>query len=473
MIDPSLYHSSNCADDIFRELYAGYEDRLRVNRLLDFDDMLAFSYELLNERKDIRAMWQERFRYILIDEFQDINKIQYEIVKLLAGDTENVFVVGDDDQSIYRFRGARPEIMLGFEKDFPTAGRFELGMNYRCSEEIVDCARRLIDHNSRRFRKNLRAARGHKVPVVWRQPMNVSQECTDIIEGIRFYKERGIGYEDMAVIFRTSVQPRLLAGRLMEYDIPFHMRDVIPNVFEHWIAQNIMSYLRLAAGCTDRKVFLTVMNRPKRYISRDMITRGKVDLQELKRQSYGTRWLFEKIDKLEMDLLLMRKMEPFQAIEYIRRGIGYEDYLREYARFRRMNEEDLFEILEQIQETARDYHSTEEWFDYIKEYGEELRKQIDAGRKEEKEGVTLTTMHSSKGLEYEVVFIMDVNEGIIPHKKAVKDADLEEERRLFYVALTRARTYLFLYSVQEMYQKQADVSRYIRETGVDVKSLKT
>lgn len=274
----------------------------------------------------------------------------------------------------------------------------------------------------------------------------------------------------MAVIFRTNTQPRLLVGRLMEYNIPFQMRDVIPNIFDHWIARNILTYIKLAMGNRDRKLFLQVMNRPKRYISRSMITEPKVDLKKLKQQTFGKKWLYEKIDKLEMDLYLLRKMEPYAAIQYIRNGIGYEDYMNEYAQFRRMNPDDLEEVLNQIQESAKEYHSFEEWFAYIESYGEELRKQMEAGR-QQKSGVTLTTMHSSKGLEYEVVFVMDINEGVTPHKKAVKEADLEEERRLFYVAVTRAKTYLFLYSVKELYQKDAQISRYIGELRYDKKEF--
>lgn len=467
MISLPLYHSTNCSDDIFVKIYDGYEKRLRENQFLDYDDMLVFCYELLRDREDIRRLWQKRFQYILIDEFQDINRIQYEIVKMLTGERKNLFIVGDDDQSIYRFRGARPEIMLSFDRDFPGVKKIALGINYRCSQEIVESASRLISHNTKRFEKNLTADRGAKVPVVYRQFQTVSEECSDIIGGIRFYQQKGVAPEDMAVIFRTNTQPRLLVGRLMEYNIPFQMRDVIPNIFEHWIAKNIIAYLRLASGERDRAIFLQVMNRPKRYIGRKMLPDAQVDFEALKRQTFGKRWLYEKIDKLEMDLYLLRKMEPYAAITYIRNGIGYEDYLAEYAQFRKMNLEDLLEVLDQIQETAKECHSFEEWFGYIDSYGEELQKQMEAGKREDKKGVTLTTMHSSKGLEYEVVFIMDINEGVTPHKKAVKEADLEEERRLMYVALTRAKTYLFLYSVKELFQKEAKVSRYIGEIRSD------
>ncbi len=470
MMSLSYYHSNNCSDELFAQIYEGYEKRLREENLIDFDDMLVFCYELLKEREDIRTLWQNKFQHILIDEFQDINKVQYEIIRMLAGKGDHLFIVGDDDQSIYRFRGARPEIMLGFEKDYPEAKKVILNTNYRCSEEIVEGAEHLISHNTKRFPKNMQAARGSKIPITFRNLKDAGEECTDILKGIRFYYKKGIPLEDMAVIFRTNTQPRLLVGRLMEYNIPFQMRDVIPNIFDHWIARNILTYIKLAMGNRDRKLFFQVMNRPKRYISRSMITEPQVDLKKLKQQTFGKKWLYEKIDKLEMDLYLLRKMEPYAAIQYIRNGIGYEDYMNEYAQFRRMNPDDLEEVLNQIQESAKEYHSFEEWFAYIESYGEELRKQMEAGR-QQKSGVTLTTMHSSKGLEYEVVFVMDINEGVTPHKKAVKEADLEEERRLFYVAVTRAKTYLFLYSVKELYQKDAQISRYIGELRYDKKEF--
>ena len=463
MISLSLYHSNNLADELFRQIYDGYERKLREAGYLDFDDMLVFCHELLRQRPDILRMWRDRFPYILIDEFQDINRVQYEIVKMLAGERSNLFVVGDDDQSIYRFRGSRPEIMLGFEKDFRETKKYLLNTNYRSTEEIVKSAQRLIIHNKKRFDKNMVSARGSKVPVVYRHMDNTSAECNDIIEGIRFYAGKGISYEDMAVIYRTNTQPRLLVGRLMEYNIPFQMRDFLPDIFEHWIAKNVISYLKLARGQRERSLFLSVMNRPKRYISRSLLTENLVDFRRLRGSCSGKGWLLEKVDKMETDLRVMGRKNPYDAISYLRKSVGYEEYLEEYAGYRRMNPEDLLEVMDQIHETSRGYDTFEQWFRCVEEYGEERKKQLEAGTKRDRKGVTLTTMHSSKGLEYELVFIIDSNEGICPHKKAVKEADLEEERRLYYVAMTRARTYLYLYSVKELYQKKANPSRYINE----------
>lgn len=462
MMSLPYFHSSICSDDQFARLARGYEERIRREKKIDFDDMLVFCYELLTNRPDILAMWRERFRYILIDEFQDINRVQYEVVKLLAGEEKNVFVVGDDDQSIYRFRGARPELMQAFEKDFPHCSRIVLGVNYRCSKEIVDAASVLIRHNEKRYAKDLTAARGSRVPVVRKVFDEVSGESDSIVRGIKFYHDKGIPFSQMAVIYRTNTQPRQLVGRLMEFGIPFMMKDNIPNIFDHWIARNLMTYLRLSQGQMDRASFLQIMNRPKRYISRSMVTDSKVDFCKLKEEAAGKPWLFDKIDRMEMDLRLIGSMEPYAAIQYIRTGIGYEDYLKDYADYRQMDSDGLFEVLNEIHESARDFHSMEEWSSYIDRYGEELKKQ-QRNRRKDSDGITLTTMHSSKGLEYEVVFVIDINEGITPHRKAVKEADLEEERRLFYVALTRAKTYLFLYSVRELYRKEAQISRYIGE----------
>ena len=183
--------------------------------------MLVMCYELFKERKDILSAWQDKYRYILIDEFQDINRIQYEIVKMLALPGNNLFIVGDDDQSIYRFRGAKPELMLGFERDYPDAKKILLDTNYRCSRQIVEAAGRVISHNRTRFPKEIKAARGNGHPVIikaWQEPMD---ETLGIVTEIRDYASMGISYNDMAVLYRTNVGPRLLISKLMEYNIPF------------------------------------------------------------------------------------------------------------------------------------------------------------------------------------------------------------------------------------------------------------
>lgn len=207
LLNLDYYYAKNCSEAVFKKLYHGYEERLRKSGLLDFDDMLVMCYELLKEREDILAAWQNKYRYILIDEFQDINRIQYEIVKMLARPRNNLFIVGDDDQSIYRFRGAKPEIMLGFERDYPDAKTLLLDTNYRSSRQIVEAAGRVISHNRTRFPKKIRAARGDGRDVIIREWPSPSEENLAIASELRDYYDMGVPYENMAVLYRTNLAP--------------------------------------------------------------------------------------------------------------------------------------------------------------------------------------------------------------------------------------------------------------------------
>jgi len=470
-MDLEHYYSINCSEEIFKKIYQAYESRLRSSNLIDFDDMLTLCYELLVKREDILAVWQKKFQYILIDEFQDINKVQYDIIRLLALPENNLFIVGDDDQSIYRFRGAKPEIMLSFHKDYPEGKKVLLGVNYRSTEKIVECAASLVKNNTKRFPKEIHARQRGGQDVVIKSFKELKEQNSMVVANILQYCKAGIPFSDMAVLFRTNTQPRALIDKLMEYNVPFHMKDMIPNLYDHWIAVNIITYIKLAMGYRDRGLFLQIANRPKRYLSRECFADSKVDFIKL-RDFYGDKeWMLDRIDKLEYDLKLMKDMGPFAAINYIRKGIGYEDYLTEYAAFRRIKAEELFDTLNELQDSAREYKTYEEWFRHISEYQEELKRQAQ-NQKKEKNSVALVTMHSSKGLEYSAVFIIDANEGITPHRKAMLETDMEEERRLFYVAVTRAKEYLHIYSVKERYNKELACSRFVGEMLLDRDCLK-
>jgi len=465
------YYSMNCSEEVFRVIYRKYEEKLRRANLIDFDDMLVFCYELFKERPDILAAWQKRFEYILIDEFQDINQVQYDIVRMLAMPEDNLFIVGDDDQSIYRFRGAKPEIMLNFEKDYKQTKKVLLDINYRSSVAIVDTALRVIKNNRNRFAKSIRTINGNGAEVVYRTFDGQPEENKDIVENILRYTKSGYEFSDIAVLFRTNTQSRLLIEKLMEYNIPFTMRDSIPNIYEHWITGNIISYIRIAMGSKDRKEFLQIINRPKRYVSREYINTTEISLEKLKEVYKDKEWMQERIEKLEYDIKLLGRMDTYSAINYIRKGIGYEEYLAEYADFRKIKVEDLMDVLDEIQESSKNYKTFEDWFAHIEEYTIEIREQ-EKNKQMDANSVSLSTMHSSKGLEYKLVFIIDANEGITPHKKAVVDADLEEERRMFYVAMTRAKEQLFIYSLKERFNKKLEISRFVGESLVDSDELK-
>ena len=456
------YYSKNCPDAVFRQLYAGYEDKMRRAGLIDFDDMMVLCLELFTERKDILSAWQRRYRYILIDEFQDINRLQYEIVRMLAKPEDNLFIVGDDDQSIYRFRGAKPEIMLGFERDYPGAGRILLDVNYRSTEEIVAPALRLIGENQKRFSKAIHTTGRHGKNVITKLWQDPGEENLAIAREIQLYLQSGVRPGDIAVLYRTNAGPRFLMEKLMEYNLPFRTRDTVPNLYEHWISRNILTYIRIAMGSRAREDILQVINRPKRYISREAMPDETVSFEKMKAFYADKDWIAERIESLEGDLRAIARMSPLAAVNYIRQGMGYDEYLIEYATFRRMRPEELLETADELKESAAGFKTFDEWFAHIEAYKEELLRQA-AQRRTETDAITLATMHSAKGLEFPIVYILDANEGITPHSRAMLDEDMEEERRLFYVAMTRAKTRLHVYAVRERYHKKAEVSRFVWE----------
>ncbi len=473
MVSLDHYYSQNCSESMFKKMYQGYEERMRRDGLLDFDDMLVMCHELFVRRKDILKAWQNKFQYILIDEFQDINKVQYEIVKMLALPCNNLFIVGDDDQSVYRFRGAKPEIMLGFTKDYPEARTVLLGTNYRSTKEIVDTATMLINHNAKRYKKKLTAARGAGKPVITSGSKEPQEETLRIVEEIQDYVRAGYCLEDMAILYRTNLNPRLMVEKLMEYNIPFTMKDSLPNLYEHWISKNVLAYIQAARGDLRRGNILAVINRPNRYISRDALDGREISWNQVKSFYQDKGWMVERIEQLEYDLLMIKSMPPAAAVNYIRKAVGYDDYIKEYARFRRMKEEELLDVLEQLKESAAGFSTMDAWFSHMEEYKDKLQEQARL-QKSAPEGVSLMTMHSSKGLEFKIVYILDANEGITPHRKAVLEADMEEERRMFYVAMTRAKERLHVCYVQERYGRKQEKSRFIGEyLGSDDSSVKS
>lgn len=464
------YYSTNCPEDIFRKIYKEYDNKLRMAKLIDFDDMLVFCYELFKERKDILTAWQSKYQYILIDEFQDINKIQYDIIRMLAAPSNNLFIVGDDDQSIYRFRGAKPEIMLNFSKDYKNAKSVLLDTNYRSTKAIVEGAVRVIKNNKSRFDKVINTTNGEGIPITIKKFKDQNDENKEILDKIIDYRNKGENFSDIAILYRTNTQPRILIERLMEYNIPFKMRDALPNIYEHWITKNIISYINISMGSRERKEFLQIINRPKRYVSRECIDSMQISFENMSEYYKDKDWMVERIDKLAYDVKMLAKMPPYAAINYIRQGIGYEAYLKEYAEYRKIKPEELIDTLNEIQESAKAFKTYEEWFTHIEEYTNELRAQV-KNRNSNYNSVSLATMHSSKGLEYKKVFIIDVNEGITPFRKAVVEADIEEERRMFYVALTRAKDELYVYSLEERLGKKMEVSRFIGELIVSKQEL--
>ena len=463
------YYATTCGADVFRKIYEAYQDSLQKKRLLDFDDMLLLTYELFQKRPDILKAWQNKYKYILVDEFQDINQIQYDIVRLLASPENNLFMVGDDDQSIYGFRGSKSEIMLHVPKDYPKLKQVNLGVNYRCHKDIIEAAGRVIRHNENRYAKEIMADPNQKSKKGYVRFLEFDQQFQEIqyiLKSIDNHVKEGGNLSDIAILFRTNTQPRFLMEQLMSYNVPFRAKDRIPNLYNHWIAKDLFTYIRIAQGSRQRGDLLNIMNKPKRYIGRDSLYADLISFDEWEKMYDEQPWIAERIEKLAMDVRLLERMSPYAAINYVRHGIGYEDYLAEVAEYRGIDKTDLYDILDEIQAGAKGFSNYQAWELHIKECEEEL-KAMNKRQNAQENAVTLATLHSSKGLEFQKVFIIDANEGVMPYKKSVLPQDVEEERRLFYVGMTRAITDLNICWVKNFNTKEAVVSRFVVEAKGD------
>lgn len=412
------YYSACMPQEKFREIYEAYEKWRKENKKLDFDDLMVQCKRLFLERPEVLRAWQQKFQYILIDEFQDISPVQYEIVRMLALPENNLFIVGDDDQSIYQFRGAKPEIMLNFPKDYPGAAQVVLDKNYRSTEFIVKRSQCLIHHNKKRYEKAISTDNEKGDPVAIRGYKNPREEMRAVAEELREAEKNGCPYEEMALLFRTNLGCRTAVEELMEAQIPFQMRDAFEEATVSFDA--LLEY----------------------YEEKD--------------------WMCQRIRKLEQDITTLTHLSPFGAVNYIRYAIGYEQYVKEYAAYRHLKEDDLISVLDELQEAAKSQKSIEGWFAHIEEYQQKM-KEKQKQRAESAEGVMVSTLHSVKGLEYDKVYLLDVNEGVMPYQKAVLAEAIEEERRMFYVGMTRARKELTLCYVEERFEKKVEPSRFLDE----------
>ena len=461
-LSPDEFVSAKVNADAFREIYRAYEEKRKSIRKIDFDDMLVVCYELFASRPDILALWQKKFKFILVDEFQDINRVQYDVIRMLALPENNLYVVGDDDQAIYGFRGADSELMFQFREDYPDAEQIVLGTNYRSTGNIVKNSLKVISHNKRRFQKELNAVKDSGKCLHVQELKDPVEEAGYVADAIEKQMESGAAAEDMAVLFRIHTDARPLVEELIERHIPFQMKEHLPNIYNHFAAKDILAYFRLALGKRERRDFLQVMNRPKRYIGRDSLAGAEVSFEGIRKFYCDKDWMLDRIDQFEWDVKMLAKMAPYAGIQYIRKRIGYDDFIKDYAYTHNMERQDLNEILAELEESARPYTTIEEWFRHIEEYTETLRIK-ERQKSMEQEGVRLMTLHAAKGLEFNTVWLIEVNEGQIPYKKAKTDQQTEEERRLFYVGMTRAREQLTVCYVKTKNGKASDPSRFVDE----------
>lgn len=464
MLNAQEYEPSCCKKEDFIKVYNAYNLELKKDGKMDFDDILRECYLLLCENHTILEQWRELYKYILIDEFQDINRIQMNIIELLASPLNNIFVVGDDDQSIYGFRGARPEIMIEFKDYYPEAELIVLDVNYRSTQSIINVAGRVIENNKTRLDKCAHANNDKDFQPDIRKFRNQVAELKFVVSKIREYENQGISLSEMAILVRNNSQIQEISSFLKNRKIEAESGKHRSNIYNGMVAKDILSYVRGALkfdGTYFNEDLIYVLNKPQRYISRQVVLSVNMNISAVRR-------IYSKnnIDSFLFHIEMIRKLPPQAALSYIRKGAGYEEYLRLYAIENNIPMSGLLKQLEQLVQECSKFNTLEQWINSIDSAQNSEGQNF--GKKSSGEGgtnnrINIMTMHGSKGLEFKAVFIVDANQGIIPTSKALRERDFEEERRLFYVAITRAIDYLNIYAVEERLGCPIEVSMFVEE----------
>ena len=465
---PNRFTPTGMPVEEFRKLYRAYEGYKERHEKLDFDDMLTQCYQLLREDAAVREYWQRKYKFILVDEFQDVNQAQFACLQILAEKHQNLFVVGDDDQSIYAFRGARPDFLLHFPTLYPAAKKVTLNTNYRSTERIVNLAERVIGNNEVRFVKNMKGIGEAGDKVTFFLAEDAAKEAAHIAEKIGRLLDEGVPLTEIAVIYRTNLQGGAFARELYKRGIPYDLRDNSGNVYEHWVAKDLLAYLLLAENEESDSALRRILNKPKRYIGKDLLAEAEAMPYTLLRSFFVCPslkgWQEENLENLRIDLNQIRKRTPYDALKYIRKVIGYDEYLEEFAAYRRTSAQVLQEIADEIMETAKDCADVRSFREQLERLSLQMKEQS-RKKGQKRNGVALMTMHGAKGLEFRAVFLPSLVEGIVPHEKGMDT--VAEERRLFYVAMTRASEKLCLSAILQRYEKERKPSRFLAEMGLD------
>lgn len=477
LMDKRDFKSEVLTNDEFIKVYNFYEEYKQQMNKIDFDDMLIKTYELLKNNKAALDRVRSVYRYILVDEFQDINKVQFEALKLIANPSNNIFVVGDEDQSIYGFRGSRPDFLLEFEEYFSNTKKVLLDINYRSKGEIINIANRLIEKNTNRYEKVIKCGQGNGAKVNYISPEDSEEEAVYIAKDIKNkVQEDYTEYTDFAVIYRTNIQSRALVDVFMDMRIPFVVKDSIVTIYDHWSAQDILAYLRIGVNPNSNKDWIRIINKPFRYISKDNLNLIKDEpdfINSLINKCDLHPKQVKTINDLDIDISYVKGLNPKNAISYIRTTLDYDRYILDYCANRKIKTNGLIEILNELESSATNFKTIQEYLEHIERVKSEI---VDNKNNKETDGVIFTTMHSAKGLEFKNVYIIGANEGTIPHEKSYeiddeekKNDQIEEERRLMYVAITRAEENICISSPINKYGKRVSKSRFVEDIKAPTK----
>jgi len=464
--DISVYFSSN-NEQIALDVYREYADILRINNSVDFDDLLLLPVKLFKENDDILDKYQEHYQYILIDEYQDTNEVQYQMTKLLSAKYRNIFAVGDPDQSIYMFRGANYKNILNFEREYKDAKVIPLLINYRSTQNILNAANQVISHNKERADKNLSSMLGDGEKVKYTQSYDEKHEITLVVDEIKKLVEKGYKYKDIAIFYRTNAQSRITEEGVLKANLPYNVVGSY-YFYQRKEIKNLICYLRLLVNPHDDVSLRRVINIPKRGIGEKYVS----DLEKKARENNTS--MFDAIEDSkglvfkELILKLQKDAENLSLTELIDKILKDSKMLEELESDLTLENELRIDNLNEFKSITATFES-KTGSTSISDFLEEISLVADMEEhKVSTDAITLMTLHSAKGLEFKVVFIVGMEDGIFPHQNSfLEPGGLEEERRLMYVGITRAKELLYLSSAKKrmLYGKENETipSRFLKE----------
>ncbi|WP_352419750.1 ATP-dependent helicase [Proteiniborus sp.] len=469
MLDVEDYiRTNNNSINGFSNIYNIYERYKKDNHYIDFDDMLSLAYEILQSNSNILSKYRNRFKYIQVDEGQDTSRIQNEIIKSISKLNDNLFIVADDDQSIYGFRGAVPEELLKFKETYPNAKMFYMEKNYRSSNNIVFICNEFIKQNISRYTKNLTTSNPNNRPITIVKVRDEYQQYNYLIDSLR----KKQCYYNTAILFRNNLSLIGIVESFSRHNIPFYVRDSKLNFFNHWVLKDIIAFFNVALNPRDKVSFEKIYYKMNRYISKNAMNyvldaKSSETVFDLLLEFPGFQYFqLENIRKLSREFRLLSRKSPYDGILFIEKELEYASYLKDNCKSLGYSYEGIKSIVSNIKIIAKETKSIPEFLEKL----QKLQKNIDDSKYNRgKNAVHLSTIHSAKGLEFEEVYMVDLIDGEFPSSSTIEAYEegnskpLEEERRLFYVGMTRAKSLLDIVTLDYINNEKVESSRFVKE----------
>jgi DNA helicase-2/ATP-dependent DNA helicase PcrA len=439
------YHNSEKQEN---RIFYGYLYEQRKCFGLDFDDLLTFAYHILSNFQEKLDKWQKKLEYVMVDEFQDVNGLQYALADMISGYHRNLFVVGDPDQTIYTWRGAKVEYILDFDKKHPDTKTVIMDKNYRSTPNILNASNSLIEKNRNRIEKQLKPIKKDNIPVIYNHAKTVTDEAKWIVKQIHALKDSGKSLSDIAILFRSNFVSRSLEETFVREEIPYILYSGL-EFYKRKEIKDVLSYLRMIAYGDDLS-FLRTVNEPKRNIGDK-----RVELIRNYAEEHGCTLYQSLMDNMQEELIVKSRASEYISLiekyKQVYKELGVSDILMAVlndsgyeAMLRTSGQQERLDNLAELKQSIMEYENSTGEETNLEDYLQKISLFSNADQEERKNSVKMMTVHTSKGLEFPYVFVCGLNEGIFPSVHVNTTDKLEEERRLAYVAYTRAENALFL-----------------------------